>query len=117
MIAPALILLSMTMVSGNDNPVDVEVDSVAGDPARAAWSLDYSAEFLAAGGSNRFAPYYVMSNHHGLLTQAGDILLSAQAIHPMERNRRFSFGYGVQAVDCLGSGVDYSAFDSETKSF
>lgn len=81
------------------------------------WALNYEAELLMAGGSNKFAPYYIMSNRRGVITQAGDALLRLKAVHDVDYSQRFSYGYGAEIVTGRGSGVDYKAYNPETKDF
>ncbi len=61
--------------------------------------LDYGASItgnFATKGS--FAPSYIMSNNHGVTTQANGINLRLNLFHYMDTTQRFSYGFGVDGV-------------------
>lgn len=74
------------------------------------FSVDVSAEAILAAGSNDFAPYYIASNNHGILTQSKDALLRITADHPMSASGRFSYGFGVDFLTGYSSTTDYYHF-------
>ena len=74
---------------------------------QAEYTIDYAAEAIAVAGSGDFAPYYIMSNRHGVITQSKDALLRGRLWRPMDTDRRFSYGFGVDLVGGWGSAVDY----------
>ena len=80
---------------------------------KAEYSLDYKAEFIGNVGSGNFAPHYMASNVHGILTQPNSALLKLDLHHGLELDKRFSWGYGVTAVGGLTSKTDYSYYDVE----
>jgi hypothetical protein len=77
----------------------------------ADYSLNYAASLTANAGSGTFAPYYVMSNQHGLLTQGGDVLGRVAVWHALDKHERLSYGYGVDVVGGYGSSADYLQYE------
>lgn len=76
---------------------------------RSDFQIDYSAEVTAAVGGD-FAPYYIASNRHGVLSQGSDLLLRATVGHQLDLSRRLSFGFGVDLVGGYASSTDYLRF-------
>lgn len=83
-------------------------------PTAAQFDLNYKASLTANGGSGDFAPYYIASNRHGTLTQNGDGLLQLAAWHPLDLDRRLSFGFGVEAWTGGGTNADYVTYDASS---
>lgn len=82
-------------------------DDLAAPEAKGAFSVDWSAEAIFAAGSNDFAPYYIASNNHGILTQSKDALLRVGASRAMSDSGRFSYGFGVDFLTGYTSTTDY----------
>ena len=81
---------------------------MAVSPATAAgYEVGYSAEATLNAGSGVFAPYYVASNRHGVLTQGKGAFLRLSAERGMNLSERFSYGFGVDVIGGYGSGADY----------
>ena len=76
--------------------------------SRAEYTLDYSAEFIGTAGSGNFAPHYMSSNVHGIVTQTNSSLLRLDIHRGLEKDKRFSFGYGATLVGGDASATDYS---------
>ena len=83
--------------------------AVIGSPitSRAEYRIDYSAEAVLTAGSGDFAPYYVASNNHGIVTQRDNALLRASVSRPVEMSKRFSYGFAADLIGGYGSNVDY----------
>lgn len=73
----------------------------------AGYEVWYSAQAILNAGKGGFAPYYVASNQHGLVTQGKGALLRLSAERGMNLNDRFSYGFGADVVGGYGSGIDY----------
>ena len=76
----------------------------------AAYPINYEASLTANAGSGDFAPYYMASNTHGVLTQPFDALLRAKAWRPMSTDTRFSYGFGVDLIGGYSSKTAYERF-------
>ena len=61
-------------------------------------------------GSGDFAPYYIASNRHGVLTQSSNALARIEAWRPHEEGKRFTYSFGVDALGGYSSSVDYMRF-------
>lgn len=75
-------------------------------------SVDCSAEITANIGSGNFAPYYMMSNRHGVLTQPKGAMLRLAAIKPLDANSRFSWSAGVDFITGVAGSTDYWRYDA-----
>ena len=73
----------------------------------AGYEVWYSAQAILNAGKGGFAPYYVASNQHGLVTQGRGALLRLSAERGMNLDDRFSYGFGADVVGGYGSGIDY----------
>lgn len=73
-------------------------------------NIEYSAEAIVNAGGGRFAPYYISSNRHGILTQNADALVRGQLRHVLDTGSRFSYGYGIDLVGGWESSTDYLHF-------
>lgn len=71
------------------------------------FSVDYEAEAVINAGSGDFAPYYIAANRHGIVTQSTDALLRVAAVKPIERDRKFSYGFAAEALTGYSSSIDY----------
>lgn len=83
--------------------------AVIGSPlnSRAEYRIDYSAEAVLTAGSGDFAPYYVASNNHGIVTQRDNALLRASLSRSVDMSKRFSYGFAADLIGGYGSNVDY----------
>lgn len=75
--------------------------------ASAEYTINYSGEAFANAGSGDFAPYYIMSNRHGVLTQSQDAYLRGRIWRPMDMDRRFTYGFGADLIGGWGSNTGY----------
>ena len=71
------------------------------------YDVDYMAGAMLNAGSGTFAPYYIASNRHGILTQSKDVLLRAAAWRKMDMSKRFSYGFGADFIGGYGNSTDY----------
>lgn len=86
-------------------------------PTRAKEKIDYDATAIVNAGSGNFAPYYVASNRHGVLTQSKTALIDVKAIRHYDNDRVFSWEYGVEVVGDIASKTDYSRYNPDSKTF
>ncbi len=80
-------------------------------PSWAQLPIDYRVSLTANAGSGDFAPYYMMSNVHGTLSQPYSTLLRAAAEKKMDTSQRFSYGFGIDVVGGYTSSTDYQRYD------
>lgn len=85
--------------------------------ASAQYPVDFEAEAIANFGSGSFAPYYIASNRHGILTQSTDALIRVGAHRAMERDRRFSYAFGAEFIAGYTSASDYARWDQSAATF
>lgn len=78
-----------------------------GVQAEDGYSMDYSAEAILNAGNGDFAPYYIASNRHGVITQSKNALLRVSAMRDMNLSERFSYGFGADFIGGYGSNADY----------
>lgn len=74
--------------------------------------VNYDASLHVWGSTGRLAPYYVMSNRHGRFTQGDGIMLDLKAERELKTERRFEYGFGVEALAGWQSEVDYTRYDA-----
>ena len=85
--------------------------------ANAEVPINYKASVIGTIGNGDFAPYYISSLNHGIITQSDNALLRLGAWKPLSTDTRFSYGFGVDFLTGWSSGVDYLKFDPTTESF
>ncbi len=85
--------------------------------AFAEYPINYEASLWANTGSGDFAPYYIASNRHGILTQKSNALLQLGAWRDMNMSKRFSYGFGASFITGYGSKNDYERYNPVTESF
>lgn len=77
-------------------------------------AIDYSSTIWASGGSGTFAPYHIASLNHGRNTQAWSLLAEEAITLDTDTCRRFSWGFGADAVCGFASATGYARYDSQT---
>lgn len=77
--------------------------------------VNYRASVTVNGGNGDFAPYYISSNRHGVLTQSSGGLFQLAAWKPLPTDRRFSYGFGAEVWSGAASSVDYMHFDGPSE--
>ncbi len=75
--------------------------------AAAETPLNYKGEILGNVSDGDFAPYYMMSNNGGVLTQGKTFQARAAAWKDLDLSRRFSYSFGADVVAGASSEVDY----------
>lgn len=80
--------------------------------------LNYEGELLGTAGKNDsgLAPYYIMSNNGGVVTQSKTLNFRAKAWKDLDLSRRFSYSFGADFVTGAASEADYLRYDTQTGS-
>ena len=73
--------------------------------------VNWETGVTGAAGNNDFAPYYIASNRHGVITQSKSAIVRGHIWHDMDTASRFSYGYGADLIAGYGSNVDYLRYD------
>lgn len=81
------------------------------------YAVDYETSMTVGAGSGGFAPYYISSLRHGRFTQADNVQAEARLWRGMEREKHFSYGFGVDIIGGYSSKVDYERYNSADKSW
>lgn len=71
------------------------------------------AEGIFAAGNGDFAPYYIASNNHGIITQSKDALLRLSIDKETDSSRRFSYGFGIDFLTGYASSTDYLRYSQQ----
>lgn len=100
----------MTYFAKHIAPLLIAVTAAAPGLNAESYAIDYSAEAILNAGSGNFAPYYMASNRHGIITQSNNALLRASLSRPMQMEKRFTYGFGADIIGGYGSDVDYLRF-------
>lgn len=77
------------------------------------FSMTGRVEGIFAAGNGNFAPYYIASNHHGIITQSKDALLRLSLYKQADPSRRFSYGFGADVITGYTSSTDYLRFSPD----
>ena len=85
--------------------------------ANAEVPINYKADIIGTLGLGDFAPYYISSLNHGIVTQSDNALLRMKAWKPLSTDTRFSYGFGVDFLTGWSSSVDYLKYNFDTKEF
>lgn len=72
------------------------------------YNVTAGADMLAGVGSNDFAPYFMRTNRHGRISQSKNALADLYAIDSLSLNKRFEWGWGVEAITGWSSAATYS---------
>lgn len=80
----------------------------------AQYQINYEGSLTAVGSSGDFAPYYINSLKHGRFSQGRTLLAEAKAWRPMETDKRFTYGFGVDVIADATSKVEYERYDVDT---
>ena len=68
----------------------IAASAIAPSVKAEGYNINYSAEAVLNAGNGDFAPYYVASNRHGIITQSKNALLRASISRPMQLEKRLS---------------------------
>ncbi len=82
-----------------------------GIDARATYPLKIDTEIVAGQSSGTFAPYYVASNNHGRITQAGTRLIDVGA-HAEDtiKGSKFKYAWGIEGILSQTNKTDYARY-------
>ena len=83
--------------------------------SRAEEPLNVSGEIFGTVGDSQLAPYYIMSNCGGVVTQGKTAAFRLKATKDLDLSRRFSYSFGVDAVTGYASDADYARIDADGK--
>lgn len=75
--------------------------------------MDWLTEGILAVGNGDFAPYYIASNNHGILTQSKDALFRLSLDKKTGTYGRFSYGFGIDILAGYASSTDYLRYSPE----
>lgn len=84
--------------------------SLATSSVYADYGFELKGETTAGFGSHDFAPFYIASNRHGVLTQANNILIDIAAFDTLDNSRRFDVAWGVEAWAGSSNSVVYGTY-------
>lgn len=76
--------------------------------------LEVKGELFGNVGSGDFAPYYMMSNNGGVLTQSKTFAARASVKKDLDLSKRFSYSFGVDALAGASSSTDYIRYSADT---
>jgi hypothetical protein len=82
--------------------------------AHAQYKLDYELEVSNNFGAGDFAPYFINSNTHGVISQTNASLAKIKLKSEMDNSKRFSFGYGATLWGGVMTKTAYSRYNLET---
>lgn len=80
-------------------------------------TINYESEAIFNAGSGDFAPYYIASNRHGILTQSSNALLRIEANKSLDLSQRFSYAFGAEVIGGYADKTEYSRYDASSASF
>ena len=79
--------------------------------------VDYESSFTANFGKGDLAPYYIMSNRGGTITQQYGALVNAALKHQIDTTERFSYGFGAELWAGLSSALPYEKYHLDKDAF
>lgn len=83
-------------------------------PISAETPLHYRGELFGNAGNGQFAPYYIMSNNGGIVTQPKTAGLRLSAWKDLDLSKRFSYSFGIDVVENRASSTDFMRYDTVT---
>ncbi|MDE6134368.1 MAG: capsule assembly Wzi family protein, partial [Muribaculaceae bacterium] len=86
--------------------------SVITATAAAAETIEYRASVIANASTGDHAPYMIGSWNRGRITGANGIWHNGEAVKHIDRNRRFSWGAGIEYLLGYGSASDYDRWNN-----
>lgn len=82
-------------------------------PAHAEFpEMEWKASARGVAATGRLAPYFLTSRQHGTLSQPLSLQARAGIEAPLATNRRFSWGFGLDAIADISKGTDYLRYDA-----
>lgn len=85
--------------------------------ASAQYGLEYDVSLTAGAGSGDFAPYYMSSLRHGRFLDADNVQAEVAVSRPVDVDKRFSYGFGLDLIAGYASSVDYQRYDVGNKAW
>lgn len=79
--------------------------------ARAEYVIPWDAGVYVNGGSSEFSPYYIGSRNGGVFDHAAGAYLMGRIERPLLTQKRFEYGFGVQAGTSITNAVDYDRYN------
>ncbi len=73
----------------------------------------YEASLTAGIGSGTFSPYYLSALRHGRFTQSRNLQGELSAWKDVDREKRFSYGFGVDVIGGVASSASYERYSAE----
>ncbi len=83
--------------------------------AGAAYPVILDVSVSGGDGSGTFAPYYIASNNHGIITQSSNAIASVRLSSGRHLSDRFSCIWGVEAAGGYSSPATYRSYDITTE--
>lgn len=83
----------------------------------AQYAVNYEGSVTVAAGSGDFMPYYMSSLEHGRYTSPYAVQAEARAWRPIDTDKRFSYGFGVDVIGGVQSATDYERFIPDTETW
>ena len=85
--------------------------------SRAEYALNWEASTTINAGIGDFAPYYIVSNNGGVLTQPITIMERAKLGRELKTDKRFEYGFGLDVVANWSKSTNYEAYAADSKIF
>lgn len=82
---------------------------------RAEYTLNYGVDVIGNAGTGNFAPYFMASNEHGVISQPYSALVKLDLNNKHKLTDRLTIGYGTTVIGGYSSKVDYARFNATTK--
>ncbi len=89
--------------------------AAAASPISDREGINYEVSLMGNAGSGDFAPYYMMVNRHGILTQSDDVLFRGKLWKRFDLSRRFSYSFGADFLTGASSQTTYHRYDDAGK--
>ncbi|MCM1366456.1 MAG: capsule assembly Wzi family protein [Prevotella sp.] len=96
------------------HPLFSQLDSI--DDSN-GYQINWFATTEINAGSGQFAPRLISANNGGLITQPVTILERAGLRRPIDKSKRFSYSFGVQAVADASKSTSYRRWNNQDNQF
>lgn len=77
-------------------------------------TIEWQASARGVAASGNLAPYFLTSRRHGTLSQPLSLQGRAAIAAPIATDRRFSWGFGLDALADISKGTRYLRYDADT---
>ncbi len=78
-----------------------------------AYPIEGEGKLIFGGSKGDFAPFYMHSNHNGIITQGDNILLDLSVKDSLDTDRRFDWGWGIEAVGGWSNSATYARWNEK----